>query len=623
MRQRFVRHFVGFGVLFVVVVASIVVAVAWLIGTIAPADVPPSPGAGMESFVDLLLRGNIASALVSGILWLVGTILSPRTMAAIPVAILILLALVAVVVVGRRIRGTAVPLGDLIDASARVEAGEVGTQVDVRGPREIRALARAFNAMSARLAADNAQRRRFLADVSHELRTPLTIIQGTVEGILDGLYPADRAQLERLLAETHQLERLTDDLRTLSLTDAGALELRREPVDLGALASDVVAAFEPQATAEGVTLAFDAEELPTLALDARRVRQVIGNLLSNALRHTPSGGRIGVRVGRVGDGVELEVADTGSGMDAASAEHAFDRFWRSGDRAGAGLGLAIVRDLVAAHGGHTSLESAPGRGTTVRCLFPLTGDAAQASAPPRMPSAVHPEFTIPAHSTAMVDASGPRNGPPTEEPTMAAIPAPAQPYPARLDVDYPERLDRLTTFLRILWVIPILIILSLVMAASDGDTAGATLFGGLWLATVLMIVVRLVYPRWWFDFARELTRFGARVGAYLALLTDRYPSTVEEQAVHLEIDYPDTRQDLNRWLPLVKWILAIPHYVILVFLFIGAFVAIIVAWFAILITGRYPQPLFDYVVGVGRWSLRVGAYAFLLVTDKYPPFSLR
>ena len=206
---------------------------------------------------------------------------------------------------------------------------------------------------------------------------------------------------------------------------------------------------------------------------------------------------------------------------------------------------------------------------------------------------------------------------------MAAIPALPQPYPARLDVDYPERLDRLTTFLRVLWVIPILIILSLVMAASDGDTAGATLFGGLWLATVLMLVVRLVYPRWWFDFARELTRFGARVGAYLALLTDRYPSTVEEQAVHLEIDYPDTRRDLNRWLPLVKWILAIPHYVILVLLIIGAFVAIIVAWFAILITGRYPQPLFDYVVGVGRWALRVSAYAFLLVTDKYPPFSLR
>jgi hypothetical protein len=149
----------------------------------------------------------------------------------------------------------------------------------------------------------------------------------------------------------------------------------------------------------------------------------------------------------------------------------------------------------------------------------------------------------------------------------------------------------------------------------------STRFG--WLATVLMIAVRVLYPRWWFEFARELTRFGARVGAYLALLTDRYPSTTAEQAVHLEIDYPDVEQDLNRWLPLVKWLLAIPHYIVLAFLWIGAIVAIVAAWFAILITGRYPQALFNYVVGVGRWSLRVNAYAFLLVTDRYPPFSLR
>ena len=137
-----------------------------------------------------------------------------------------------------------------------------------------------------------------------------------------------------------------------------------------------------------------------------------------------------------------------------------------------------------------------------------------------------------------------------------------------------------------------------------------------------MLFRSMLYPRWWFDFARELTRFGARVGAYFALVTDRFPSTVDEQSVHLEIDYPDVQRDLNRWLPLVKWILAIPHYAVLVFLMIGAIVAILVAWFAILITARYPRPLFDYVVGVGRWSLRVNAYAFLLVTDRYPPFSL-
>ncbi len=201
-------------------------------------------------------------------------------------------------------------------------------------------------------------------------------------------------------------------------------------------------------------------------------------------------------------------------------------------------------------------------------------------------------------------------------------PAPA-PYAARLDVDYPVKLDRLTTLLRVIWVLPIAVILSLVMATGDGARTGGALFGGLWLATVLMVAVRVLYPRWWFDFARELTRFGARVGAYLALLTDRYPSTVDEQSVHLELDYPDVATDLNRWLPLVKWLLAFPHYIVLAFLWIGAAVAIVVAWFAILITGRYPQALFDYVVGVGRWSLRVSAYAFLLVTDRYPPFSLK
>ena len=195
-------------------------------------------------------------------------------------------------------------------------------------------------------------------------------------------------------------------------------------------------------------------------------------------------------------------------------------------------------------------------------------------------------------------------------------------YAARLTVDYPERLDRLTTFFRMIWILPVAFVLSLVSVTGDGARSGGAVLGGLWVAIALMIAVRMLYPRWWFDFARELTRFGARVGAYFALLTDRFPSTVDEQSVHLEIDYPDVQRDLNRWLPLVKWILAIPHYVVLVLLIIGAIVAIVIAWFAILTTGRYPRPLFDYVVGVGRWSLRVNAYAFLLVTDRYPPFSL-
>jgi hypothetical protein len=211
-------------------------------------------------------------------------------------------------------------------------------------------------------------------------------------------------------------------------------------------------------------------------------------------------------------------------------------------------------------------------------------------------------------------------------------------YPARLDIDYPEKLDRLTTFFRLIWVIPIAIIWSLLSATSSSTvtvvtrtgevvsratSTGGGIAAGLFGATLLLILFRQRYPRWWFDFAREFTRFGARVGAYLALLTDQYPSTVEEQAVHLEFDYPDVKADLNRWLPLVKWFLAIPHYIVLAFLAIGAFFAIIIAWFAILFTGRYPRGLFDYVVGVGRWALRVQAYVGLLVTDRYPPFSLK
>jgi hypothetical protein len=212
----------------------------------------------------------------------------------------------------------------------------------------------------------------------------------------------------------------------------------------------------------------------------------------------------------------------------------------------------------------------------------------------------------------------------------------AESYAARLDIDYPERLDRVTSAFRLIWVIPSSILLA-VLSASASETvttvsddvvttttrSGGGITGGLFAATALMILFRQRYPRWWYDFAREFVRFAARVAAYLFLLTDRYPSTVEEQSVHLEIDYPDAEQDLNRWLPLVKWFLAIPHYIVLALLALGGLVVWIIAWFAILFTGRYPRPLFDYLVGVGRWGLRVQAYAFLLVTDRYPPFTLR
>ena len=206
-------------------------------------------------------------------------------------------------------------------------------------------------------------------------------------------------------------------------------------------------------------------------------------------------------------------------------------------------------------------------------------------------------------------------------------------YPARLHVDYSEQYDRLKTLFRVVLIIPIAIVYDVLSSGvtrtvydENGQAVSTTSGGvisGLFLATLLMILFRRRYPRWWFDFALELSRFGARVSAYFVLLTDEYPSTVEEQKVHLEIDYPDVERDLNRWLPLVKWLLAIPHIVVLVFLSVAAFFAVLVAWFAILFTGRYPRGLFDFVVGVGRWWLRVEAYAVLLVTDRYPPFSLQ
>lgn len=233
-------------------------------------------------------------------------------------------------------------------------------------------------------------------------------------------------------------------------------------------------------------------------------------------------------------------------------------------------------------------------------------------------------------------------------------------YPATLDIEYPPKLDRFSTFLRLFFVIPIFIILSLVSGSfgnysnpehssmsNDMQTVGSQedmfaygvrkqntqersfntpaigIAGGLSAATALMIIFRQRYPRWWFNFALELSRFSTRVSAYMLLLTDRYPSTEDAQAVHLEIAYPDAKKDINRWLPLVKWLLALPHYIALFILIIGVFFATIIAWFAILITGRYPESLFQFVVGVLRWSTRVNAYAFLLTTDIYPPFSTK
>jgi hypothetical protein len=208
-------------------------------------------------------------------------------------------------------------------------------------------------------------------------------------------------------------------------------------------------------------------------------------------------------------------------------------------------------------------------------------------------------------------------------------------YPVQLDIEYPDRpLNRLTTAFRIFTIIPIAIVLGAVSGGTWSTSVGggatettrtvvAGAGGALFAGPLLMILFRQKYPRWWFDWNLEFARFSSRVALYGALLDDRYPSTDASQSLRLDIPYPNAQTDLNRWLPLVKWFLAIPHYIVLFFLAIAALVCVIISWFAILFTGRYPRELFDFVVGVGRWSVRVSAYAFLLATDRYPPFSLR
>ena len=201
-------------------------------------------------------------------------------------------------------------------------------------------------------------------------------------------------------------------------------------------------------------------------------------------------------------------------------------------------------------------------------------------------------------------------------------------YPVRFSVSYPERdLNRLTTFFRLFTAIPIVIVLASVAGGTwewsdEGGTAAAGAGGLLFFGPLLMIVFRQKYPRWWFDWNLELLRFSNRVVIYVGLMDDRYPATDEQQSVRLELEYPDVPDDLNRWLPLIKWFLAIPHYIVLFLLDIAVVVSVVIAWFMILFSGRYPRGLFDFVEGVIRWHDRVLGYAFLLVTDRYPPFSL-
>jgi signal transduction histidine kinase len=263
------------------------------------------------------------------------------------------------------------PLDELLKAADRIGQGDVSVRVREHGPREVRALARAFNDMTARLHQLDEQRRALLADVTHELRNPLTVVQGNLEGMLDGVYPADAENLRRLLDETRLLSRLVEDLRTLALADAGALQLKKEPVDLATLVNETLAAFRPQAEAVDVELKTElAVDLPPLELDPGRMRQVLSNLLANALRYTPAGGSIAVRLRKGGQALELEVQDSGPGIPPDELPHVFERFYKSADSGGMGLGLAIAKHLVAAHGGTIVVDSVTGEGTTMRLSLP-------------------------------------------------------------------------------------------------------------------------------------------------------------------------------------------------------------------------------------------------------------
>ncbi len=301
---------------------------------------------------------------------------------------IVVLGVVAIAGWGRTFRRVAFSLDELVEAADRVEHGDYTTRVTVprTGPRPMRDLARGFNEMVTRLEADEAQRRRLLADVSHELRTPLAVVQGNIEAMLDGVHEVDEAHLGAILEETRVLARLVDDLRTVALSESGSLPLHREPTDLAVVATDAVGAFRSTAQTAGVELGVEiAADIPLIEVDPVRIREVISNLVANALRHTPAGGSITLDA-RVGDGgpsraagpraVVVTVRDTGSGIEPDLLPHVFDRFAKAPGSRGSGLGLAIARGLVEAHGGSIDVESTPGRGSTFRFRLPIDADEA-------------------------------------------------------------------------------------------------------------------------------------------------------------------------------------------------------------------------------------------------------
>lgn len=274
----------------------------------------------------------------------------------------------------RGLRRMSMPLDDLLEASNKVAEGDYSVRVEERGPREIRSMMEGFNSMVERLQANDKQRRAMLADLSHELRTPITVIQGNVEGILDGLYPPDEARLTSIMEETQILARLVDDLRTLALAESGSLQLKREPTDLGLLIREVVSGFETQAKEKDVSLEVELSDIETAEVDPLRIREVLRNLLTNALRYTPGQGevKVGLTESGIGEerGVLFFVQDSGAGIESADLPRVFERFHKSSDSGGMGLGLSIAKYLVEAHGGKIWAESEVGRGTRISFTIP-------------------------------------------------------------------------------------------------------------------------------------------------------------------------------------------------------------------------------------------------------------
>jgi two-component system sensor histidine kinase BaeS len=281
---------------------------------------------------------------------------------------------IGIFLIVRFIRRFASPIADVMEAAERVSGGDYGVRVDPRGPRDVRRLAGTFNEMIARLESNEEQRRRLLADVTHELRTPLSIIRGNVEGMLDGVYPRDDEHLGPIVEETKQMARLLDDLHTLATAEAGVLRLHRESVELGELIDDVIGAFAPGAVERQITLTARIPDLAEADLDPIRLRQVLENLLANALRYTPPGGEIRIEVSSSSDAVSFAVTDSGPGVPPESLATMFDRFAKSADSGGSGLGLAIAKSLVEAHGGAIVSENRPEGGLTVRFTVPVEGE---------------------------------------------------------------------------------------------------------------------------------------------------------------------------------------------------------------------------------------------------------